>query len=98
MQLLKHGTKYTKAGGISYGVPDLVPADPADPGPLYVCVTDPAFKATVSLALRELEQSRSLAAFNSDSRYYHQDREAHKDKVKRLDAVINKLKKVIGNG
>ena len=96
MKLLKFGTRHTKVGDISLGVPDLVPAKPDDPGPLYVCVTDPAFKCVVALALRELELSRSLAAFDSDSRQHHQDREALKDKVKRLSDTINKLTEVIG--
>lgn len=94
MHLLKFGTRYTKVGDISLGVPDLVPAKPGDPGPLYVRADEVVDKQLATLALMYLAEYREDIGFQRDA-CYHPGVVALQDKAKNLDIIIKRFKKVI---
>lgn len=95
MNLLKFGTRYTKVGGIRLGVPDLIPAKPSDPGPLYVLASEAGMdKELVALALKYLIEYREDIGFQRDA-CYHPGVVALQDKAKNLDAIIKRFKKEI---
>lgn len=94
MKLLKFGTRYTKVGGIRLGIPDLVPAKPNDPGPLYVRASEAVDKKIATLALMYLTEYREHVGFKRDA-CFHPGVVVLQDKADNLDALIERFKKEI---
>lgn len=95
MKLLKLGTKYTKFGDISLGVPDLIPAQPEDPGPLYVEYPGGINEALIKLTCKYLKEYWEETGFARDA-CYHPGHVALENKYRNLGALIDHWNQVLG--